>query len=85
MSPVPFGRRNRLTSDVGPDLSGSNPGFACAQMPEKSGRAACAFALPDRGRHNRRRKWEHKKEIPPLQTHSLLPCPSQVIPPDALV
>src|SRR5215471_8961540 len=37
MSPVPFGRRDRLTSAVGPEGSGSNPGSACAQIPEKSG------------------------------------------------
>src|SRR6266853_1993019 len=37
MSPVPFGRRDRLTSAVGPDGSGSNPGSPCTQSPEKSG------------------------------------------------
>src|SRR5262245_40724349 len=37
MSPVPFSRRERLTSDVGPDLSASKPGLACWQMPDKSG------------------------------------------------
>src|ERR1700730_4329714 len=40
MSPVPFGRRDRLTSAVGPDGSGSNPGSPCTQKPEKSGMAA---------------------------------------------
>src|SRR5712671_4042498 len=40
MSPVPFGRRDRLTSAVGPDGSGSNPGSGCSQMPEKSGMGA---------------------------------------------
>src|SRR5262245_32677702 len=49
MSPVPFGRRLRLTSDVGPDLSGSNPGFACAQMPEKSGMASALSLCPSTG------------------------------------
>src|SRR3984893_11782863 len=37
MSPVPFGRRDRLTSAVGPDGSGSTPGSACTQSPEKAG------------------------------------------------
>src|SRR5215831_5110810 len=37
MLPVPFGRRDRLTSAVGPDASGSNPGSECSQIPEKSG------------------------------------------------
>src|ERR1700674_2322067 len=45
MSPVPFGRRDRLTSAVGPDGSGSNPGSACTQSPEKSG-IASALSLP---------------------------------------
>src|SRR5580704_5197054 len=45
MSPVPFGRRARLMSAVGPDGSGSNPGFAWTQLPEKSGTDS-AFALP---------------------------------------
>src|SRR6185295_385358 len=40
MSPVPFSRRDRLTSAVGPDAIGSNPGLACAQMPERSGKVA---------------------------------------------
>src|SRR5580700_8357774 len=30
-------RRDRLTSDVGPDASGSNPGIECTHMPERSG------------------------------------------------
>src|ERR1700730_14355626 len=47
MSPVPFGRRDRLTSAVGPDGSGSNPGSGCTQMPEKSGiDAALSSPLP---------------------------------------
>src|SRR5262252_3564101 len=37
ISPVPFGRRDRLTSAVGPDGSGSNPGSGCTQTPDKSG------------------------------------------------
>src|SRR5215470_15536534 len=37
MSPVPFARRDRLTSAVGPDASGSNPGRECTQVPDKSG------------------------------------------------
>src|ERR1700722_9290452 len=37
MSPVPFGRRARLTSAVGPDGSGSNPGSPCTHRPLKSG------------------------------------------------
>src|SRR5882672_4150545 len=37
MSPVPFARRERLISAVGPDGSGSNPGSVCNQVPEKSG------------------------------------------------
>src|ERR1700730_9262589 len=45
MSPVPFGRRDRLTSAVGPDGSGSNPGSACTQSPEKSGMDT-ALSLP---------------------------------------
>src|SRR5262249_7070980 len=40
ISPVPLGRRDRLTSVVGPDDSGSNPGSACTQSPDKSGMAA---------------------------------------------
>src|ERR1700722_19987377 len=46
MSPVPFGRRARLTSAVGPDGSGSNPGSGCSQRPEKSGMAAALSSLP---------------------------------------
>src|SRR5262249_4863992 len=38
-------RRDRLTSEVGPDGSGSKPGIECAQMPEKSGMDA-ALWLP---------------------------------------
>jgi hypothetical protein len=34
---VPLGRRDRLMSAVGPDASGSNPGFACSHMPDKTG------------------------------------------------
>src|SRR6476646_5353088 len=37
MLPVPFARRCVLTSAVGPDVSGSNPGIECVQMPERSG------------------------------------------------
>src|SRR5262249_41919539 len=38
--------RDRLTSDVGPDGSGSKPGIECTQMPEKSGMdAALCLAL----------------------------------------
>jgi hypothetical protein len=48
MSPVPFSRRDRLTSAVGPDRSGSNPGIECTQMPEKSGMdEALSSSLPD--------------------------------------
>src|ERR1700680_3362778 len=47
MLPVPFGRRDRLTSAVGPDGSGSNPGSPCTQKPEKSGMdAALSSPLP---------------------------------------
>src|SRR5437764_2463242 len=45
MSPVPFGRRDRLISEVGPDASGSYPGFAWTHSPEKSGTDA-ALASP---------------------------------------
>src|ERR1700704_329533 len=45
MSPVPFGRRDRLTSAVGPDGNGSNPGSGCTQGPEKSGMDS-ALSLP---------------------------------------
>ncbi len=38
-------RRDRLTSEVGPDGSGSKPGIECTQMPEKSGMGA-ALSLP---------------------------------------
>src|SRR6266481_6531716 len=38
-------RRDRLTSEVGPDASGSKPGIECTQMPEKSGMGA-ALSLP---------------------------------------
>jgi hypothetical protein len=38
-------RRARLTSEVGPDASGSNPGIECTQMPEKSG-TDVALSLP---------------------------------------
>jgi hypothetical protein len=37
MLPVPFARRDRLTSAVGPDASGSKPGIEWVQTPEKSG------------------------------------------------
>jgi hypothetical protein len=37
MSPVPFARRDRLTSAVGPDASGSKPGIEWVQMLDKSG------------------------------------------------
>src|SRR5262249_37661504 len=47
MSPVPFSRRERLTSDVGPGFKGSKPGFACSQMPDKSG-ADFALSLAPR-------------------------------------
>src|SRR5215475_10556310 len=47
MSPVPFSRRDRLTSAVGPDASGSNPGIECTQMPDKSGMdAELSSSLP---------------------------------------
>src|SRR4051794_28143880 len=45
MSPVPFGRRDRLIREVGPDASGSYPGFAWTHSPEKSGTGA-AVASP---------------------------------------
>src|SRR6266581_8235218 len=45
MSPVPFGRRDRLIREVGPDASGSYPGFAWTHSPEKSGTDA-ALASP---------------------------------------
>src|SRR4249920_1783278 len=45
MSPVPFRRRDRLISEVGPDASGSYPGFAWTHSPEKSGTDA-ALASP---------------------------------------
>src|SRR5437763_3271673 len=45
MSPVPFGRRDRLISEVGPNASGSYPGFAWTHSPEKSGTDA-ALASP---------------------------------------
>ena len=38
-------RRDRLTSEVGPDGSGSNPGMECTQMPEKSG-TGVTLSLP---------------------------------------
>src|SRR6516165_2856577 len=38
-------RRDQLTSEVGPDGSGSKPGIECTQMPEKSGMDA-ALCLP---------------------------------------
>ena len=44
---MPFKRRDLLTSAVGPDASGSNPGSACAQTPDKSGMdAALSSPLP---------------------------------------
>src|SRR6516164_3188257 len=46
MSPVPFSRRERLTSAVGPDGSGSNPGSACTQSPVKSGIASTPSLPP---------------------------------------
>src|SRR5436305_11310801 len=49
MSPVPFGRRARLTSAVGPDAKGSNPGFAWIQMPEKSGMDSDRSLCPKMG------------------------------------
>src|ERR1700688_2934526 len=49
MSPVPFGRRDRLTSAVGPDGSGSNPGIECTQIPEKSGMDAALSSSPPAG------------------------------------
>src|SRR5580693_8417585 len=37
MLPVPFARRCRLTSAVGPDASGSKPGIEWFHTPDKSG------------------------------------------------
>ena len=79
---MPFGRRDRLTSAVGPDGSGSNPGSGCTQMPEKSGMDAALSLLRDwrgghrlreGGRHDRRRKREYQREIPPPQIHCFPP------------
>src|SRR5215470_4404324 len=40
-TPAPWGRRDLLTTEVGPAASGSKPGKeGCDQMPEKSGMAA---------------------------------------------
>src|SRR3981081_112159 len=49
MLPVPFSRRDRLMSAVGPDDSGSNPGIECVQMPEKSGMDAEPCGCPKTG------------------------------------
>src|SRR5262245_22035853 len=50
MSPVPFARRDRLTSEVGPERIGSNPGYACIQMPERSGKdLSLSLAAPNTG------------------------------------
>src|ERR1700752_2405266 len=49
MSPVPFGRRLRLTSEVGPDASGSNPGLACAHLPDKFGTDLALSLCPRAG------------------------------------
>src|SRR5215467_11217862 len=50
MSPVPFGRRDRLISEVGPERIGSKPGFACIQMPDRSGTAfVLSLAAPKAG------------------------------------
>src|SRR5271169_2015659 len=46
MLPVPFGRRSRLTSAVGPDASGSNPGIEWFHTPEKSGMDAVLRSAP---------------------------------------
>src|ERR1700691_5938890 len=47
MSPVPLGRRDRLTNAVGPDGSGSNPGSGFTQRPPKLGmNAALSSPLP---------------------------------------
>ena len=75
---MPFGRRSRLMSDVGPDDSGSNPGFACAQMPEKSGMDSALPLWPEGKRHKRRRKCDGQREIPPLQPHRSPPLLSQL-------
>src|SRR5215468_6953961 len=45
--PAPCGRRALLTTEVGPDASGSKPGKeGCDHMPEKSGMAAGPTAGP---------------------------------------
>src|ERR1700739_2094225 len=46
MLPVPFGRRSRLTSAVGPDARGSNPGIEWFHTPEKSGMDAVLCLAP---------------------------------------
>src|SRR5215469_6396770 len=46
MLPVPLGRRDRFTSAVGPDASGSKPGIEWFQTPEKSGMDALPCSTP---------------------------------------
>jgi len=43
---LPFGRRERLMSEVGPDANGSNPGLACVQIPDKSGIDSALWLRP---------------------------------------
>src|SRR5437868_2180097 len=71
MSPVPFGRRDRLTSAVGPDASGSNPGIRMRPHAQEIRDGFGAFALPERGRRKCCRKCECQREIPPLQIHHM--------------
>src|ERR1700686_2383125 len=49
MLPVPFARRCVLMSAVGPDVSGSNPGIECVQMPERSGIDVETFGCANNG------------------------------------
>jgi hypothetical protein len=83
MLPVPFARRDWLTSAVGPDSSGSKPGIEWVQTPDKSGidELPCVppwgpgrgrHRLRGGGRHSRYRQSHHQKEITPLQLHVLL-------------
>src|SRR6266481_1957146 len=47
LTSAPCGRRDLLTTELGPEASGSKPGKeGCDQMPEKSGTAAGATAGP---------------------------------------
>src|SRR6266550_7274601 len=83
MSPVPFARRARLTSAVGPDAKGSNPGFAWVQMPEKSGTDSALSLCPNMGVTNAaasvitKGKFRHRKSI------ALLLFRHTYVPPDA--